>query len=117
GIRDGHVTGVQTCALPIFRTHSCGACEISISRRLFLAANVARADSSNEGAAITSRKSLAISPAASASIGRFTPITPPNADTGSHSRAFLYASARVLPVAVPQGLVCLIIAQTGSSNS
>src|SRR5207302_5167822 len=91
----------QNSARNIFRTHFCGACEILISRRFFFAANVARADSSNEGAAITSKKSLAISSAATASIRRFTPITPPNADTGSHSRAFLCASARVLPVAVP----------------
>ena len=37
------------------------------------------------------------------------PMMPPNADTGSHSRAFTKASCVFLPYAVPHGVVCLTI--------
>jgi len=44
-------------------------------------------------------------------------ITPPNADTGSHAKALRYASSVEPPSPTPQGLVCLMMAQTVSSNS
>src|SRR5947207_3629003 len=70
-------------------THFCGLFVISTKRRFFLAENFSIAALSKAGAAITSRNSLAISSAAAASTGRFTPITPPNADTGSLERALV----------------------------
>jgi hypothetical protein len=48
----------------------------------------------------------AIARAVSASISRFSPTMPPNAESGSVSRARTYASAIVVPVAVPHGFVC-----------
>ena len=42
---------------------------------------------------------------------------PPNAASGSASRARTYASAIAAPVAVPHGLVCLMTAAAGSLNS
>ena len=72
-----------------FSTQSCGLFVISTRRRFFLAANFSRAPFSNDGAAITSRNNFAISSAAAASTGRFTPMTPPKAETGSHSSARL----------------------------
>jgi len=38
-------------------------------------------------------------------------MTEPNAETGSQASAFLYASRALVPVASPQGVVCLTIAQ------
>ena len=43
-----------------------------------------------------------------------TAITPPNADTGSHSWARRCASATSAPTAMPHGLACLMIATAGS---
>ena len=49
--------------------------------------------------------------------GRFAAITPPNAETGSHSWALRWASATSAPTAMPHGLACLMIATHGSSKS
>ena len=46
---------------------------------------------------------------------RLAATTPPNAETESHSCAFVYASAISFPTAIPQGLACLIIATHGSA--
>src|SRR5439155_7735709 len=47
GIRDGHVTGVQTCALPIFKVHfdaarSCRSTKWTLMRRSAKNRNAAR---------------------------------------------------------------------------
>jgi len=55
--------------------------------------------------------------AVSRSTGRLTATMPPNDESRSASRARTYASAADVPVAAPQGLVCLITAAAGSSNS
>ena len=49
--------------------------------------------------------------------GTLVAITPPNADTGSHSCALRCASATSAPTAMPHGLACLMIATAGSSKS
>src|ERR1039458_6336098 len=58
---------------------------------------------------MASTKILATSRAASASTVRLTPMTPPKADTGSHSRALRQASASEGCSAQPHGLVCLMM--------
>ncbi len=55
--------------------------------------------------------------ARSTDTGRFVAITPPYADTGSHSWARRWASAMSLPTAIPHGLACLMIATAGSLKS
>src|SRR6266704_501639 len=81
-----------------FRTQFCCPAGTSTRRGFFFVEKISFAAVSNAGAAMTSRKSFDISPAAAASTGRFTPITPPKAETGSHSRARRQASAGGLQV-------------------
>ena len=59
----------------------------STSRRFFFAARTARAPSSASGATTASTKVDAIASAVAPSTGRFNPTMPPNADSGSTSRA------------------------------
>src|ERR1035438_4532792 len=66
---------------------------------------------------MASTKILATSRAASASTVRLMPMTPPKAETGSHSRALRQASASEGCSAQPHGLVCLMMATAGESNS
>src|SRR5713101_8415488 len=89
----------------------------SSNRKFFFAAKSALAFSSNPGAAIHSTNSFATSSAVAASTTRLNASTPPNAETGSHARAFKYASSSVFCSAVPQGLLCLMITVAGFSNS
>ena len=49
--------------------------------------------------------------------GRFVAMTPPKADTGSHSCARRCASAMSAPIAMPHGFACLMIATHGSAKS
>jgi hypothetical protein len=55
--------------------------------------------------------------AVSSSIGRFRPTMPPKAASASASRAPDVGLGRRRPVAAPHGLVCLMTAAAGSSNS
>jgi hypothetical protein len=48
---------------------------------------------------------------------RLTAMTPPNADVGSQACALRWASATSGPIAMPQGLACLMIATQGSAKS
>ena len=59
---------------------------------------------------ITSVNIFEISLAVSLSNSLFNAIIPPNADTESHLKAFLYAEFKLSPVATPHGFACLIIA-------
>ena len=83
----------------------------------FFAARISWAPAVKVGATIASTNCETIAAAASASTGTLSPITPPYAETGSVSRALPYASAAVSPSPTPQGLLCLMIAQAGVSNS
>jgi hypothetical protein len=58
-----------------------------------------------------------ISAAVSVSISRLHINTPPNAETGSQASAAFHASMIESLLAIPQALVCLRIANVGSSNS
>ena len=86
-------------------------------RRFGLRHRISTASSLNRGAIRTSRNWPDSASASSASTGRLRQITPPNADTGSHANARRYASSAEPPTAQPHGLLCLMIAQAGSSNS
>lgn len=83
----------------------------------FLACRISTAPSSNAGATSTSVKISATCLARSTVTGRFVAITPPYADTGSHSCARRCASAMSLPTAIPHGFACLMIATAGSLKS
>ena len=84
-------------------------------RRFFRAARISTAPSSYAGATITSVNTGATCSAIATVTGRLVAITPPNAETGSHSWASRWASAMSAPTAMPQGLACLMIATAGSS--
>ena len=73
--------------------------------------------SSYDGAITTSVKISANCSLTSTVTGRFKATIPPNAETGSHSCAALYASSIVLAVAAPQGLACFTTTADGSSSS
>ena len=94
-----------------------GAQSASTRRRFFLAASTSRASAAAAGATTASMNVLAISRAVPASSGRFRPTMPPNADSGSTSRAATYASSSVAAVATPHGFVCLTTTAAGSVNS
>ena len=66
---------------------------------------------------MTSVKISATCRAISTETGRLTAITPPKAETGSHSWARRWASATSAPTAMPHGFACLMIATAGSSKS
>ena len=83
----------------------------------FLPWRTSTAPSSYAGATITSVNTSATCSAISTDTGRLTAITPPNAETGSHSCARRCASATSAPTAMPHGLACLMIATAGSSKS
>ena len=76
---------------------------------------ISTAASLNFGATMHSTKSFATAFAAASSTGTVKEITLPNADTGSQASAFSYASSAPSPVARPHGVVCLTIAQQGTS--
>ncbi len=59
---------------------------------------------------------LTVSAIASVTV-RFAAITPPYAETGSHSCALRCASAMSSATAMPHGLACLMIATAGSAKS
>ncbi len=84
---------------------------------LALVARIARASSSTDGAITASMRVETIARAVSTSMGRFRATAAPKADSASASRARTYASAALVPVAAPQGLVCLMSAAAGSLNS
>ena len=86
-------------------------------RKFFLFDRIFRALASASGAITTSAKSFAIWLAVFSKITSFSAITPPKALTGSHVKAFKYASLRLSPMATPHGLACLIIAHAGLTNS
>ena len=71
------------------------------------------APSSYAGATMTSVKISATCSAIATETGRFTAMTPPNADVGSQSCALRCASATSAPTAMPQGFACLMIATAG----
>ena len=83
------------------------------SRRFFFFARIVIAWLLNDGATITSRKSPSTARAHSSSNSSFTPMMPPNAETGSASIAERSASPMLDPRAAPHGLVCLITAADG----
>src|SRR4051794_25618942 len=78
---------------------------------------IASASSVNLGAKTTSQNCLTSASANSASTGRLTVTTPPKADSGSQAKARSYASIGEPAAAQPHGLLCLMIAQVGTSNS
>ena len=84
-------------------------------RMFFLPWSTATAPSSYAGATITSVKISATCSAIATETGTLVAITPPNADTGSHSCARRCASATSAPTAIPHGLACLMIATVGWS--
>ena len=59
-------------------------------------------------------KRLVIATAVTRSTTVLNATTPPNADCGSDDNAFLNASSAVPAMAMPQGVVCLMIAQAGT---
>src|SRR5690625_6944118 len=61
GIRDGHVTGVQTCALPIFPAHEVAAVDTTGAGDAFVGAMALRL---SEGAVLVEAVELATSVAA-----------------------------------------------------
>src|SRR6478672_1227116 len=65
---------------------------------------------------MTSVKTSATWRAISTDTGRLTAITPPNAETGSHSCARRWASATSAPTAMPHGFACLMMATGGSAG-
>ena len=87
----------------------------SSTRRFFLRPRISSAPSLNDGATTHSTNRLDTASAVASSTGTVNEITEPNADTGSHASAFLYASSASVPVASPHGVVCLTIAQHGCS--
>ena len=103
------------------RSSMCRAAKVvksaTSTRRFAFFARIGLASSCRAGAITASRNVEVRAVAVSASSGRFRPTIPPNADSGSASRARTYASAIVPPVATPHGLVCLMIAQAVSLNS
>src|SRR5699024_11366413 len=76
-----------------------------------------RASAENEGAARHSVKIGLIDAASSASTSRLVAITPPYAESGSHSWAALCAAAAVSATAMPQGFARLTMATAGWSKS
>src|ERR1700746_790655 len=60
-----------------------------------------------------STNSFTISSAVAASTGRLNAITPPNAETGSQARAFVYASTNVSCSAAPPGVLCFTMTAAG----
>ena len=86
----------------------------------FLAVRIASASGSKSGAATTSVKmSLTVS-AIAAVTGRLVAMTPPKADSGSHSwarRCTASIGSSGAPAAMPHGLACLMIATAGASKS
>ncbi len=80
------------------------------------------ASPSNAGATSTSVKMPETVSAISSVTVRFAAMTPPYAETGSHSCARRWASAMGSDapgeaIAMPHGLACLMIATAGSSKS
>ena len=85
---------------------------------MFLAADrMSSASGSKPGAITTSVNTSAICRASSAVTSPLAAITPPNAEAGSHACALACASARSAPMAIPQGLECLMMATHGSAKS
>ena len=75
--------------------------------------NTASASSEKAGAATHSTNMVAISAAVGPSTARLVATTEPNAETGSVRRARRKASAKDVPIARPQGAVCLTTTATG----
>src|SRR6478752_3935183 len=95
---------------------------ITSSRMFFLRVSTATASSAKPGARTTSVNTSAICSAMATVTGRLAAITPPKADTGSHSWASRWAraiSSSVPPAiaAMPHGLACLMTATAGSVKS
>ena len=89
----------------------------SRTRRFGFPARMARASSSYAGATTTSRNSAVRAVATAASTSRVRATTPPNALTGSASRAAVQASSRVVRSAAPHGLVCLTMTTPGPRSA
>ena len=88
------------------------------SRRTFLLADrMSSASSSKPGATTTSVNTSAICRAIAAVTGPLAAMTPPKAETGSQACALAWASARSVPMAMPHGLECLMMATHGAAKS
>ena len=126
------VTGFITSALSVAVLRSCtknppkhertcfsgnANCFCTSIMRFFLWHRISTASDAKEGAITTSQNSLSISSAVCESISRLAMSTPPNADTGSHARASLYAWAIVSREATPQALLCFSMAKVGSASN
>ena len=71
------------------------------------------APGSNPGAITTSVNTSLICRATASVTTPFSPMTPPNADSGSHRSAAWCACARSSPTAIPHGFECFMIATQG----
>ena len=88
------------------------------SRRTFLLADrMSSASSSKPGATTTSVNTSAICRAIAAVTGPLAAMTPPKAEAGSQACALAWASARSVPMAMPHGLECLMMATHGAAKS
>ena len=76
-----------------------------------------KAASSNPGAASISKNRLFMASATSALMSLFATITPPKAETGSPANALSHAFNNEASLAIPQALLCFIIATVGSEKS
>ena len=89
----------------------------SSRRMFFLRDRISTAPSSYPGATTTSVKISATCSAIATLTGRLVAMTPPKALSESQAWALRWASAMSEPVAMPQGLECLMTATHGSSKS
>jgi hypothetical protein len=87
------------------------------TRMLGFRLRISCASAATAGATTQSIFVEVIASAAASSMPRFSATMPPNALKLSASRARMYASAIVVPIATPHGFVCLITAAAGTSNS
>ncbi len=92
---------------------------VASRRQLGLLAYISQASPENSGATMASTNCLLskIAPTSSPVTGRLNAMTPPYADTGSHSCARLYAAATSASTHTPHGVRCFTMTQAGSSYS